>query len=249
MKLSSSTWVGTLVSANSKIYCNIHLLRRSLQLLLCVQLCPTLCNPEVYSPPGSSVHGILQARTLEWVDMTSSRGSSQPRDWTCISYVSCTDRQVLCHRTTWDTLWRSQDPALSQLYCFLIVPLLFLHSYPSLIRSNLPFWTQGRSKKLKPFFSQARNWGTQKGFCTQEGPQFLLSSNPSFIFDIPQSWGEQVLDREEITFWIDKLVIKSAEEFSFMGIQFQSPKQFQLSPNLSGDRVMSTPPTFFCNRV
>lgn len=67
-----------------------------------------------------------------------------------------------------------------------------------------------------------------------------------------------MLDREEITFWIDRLVIKSAEEFGFMGIQFQSPKQFQLSPkpvmaqphtNLSGDRVMSTPPTFFCNRV
>ena len=58
-----------------------------------------------------------------------------------------------------------------------------------------------------------------------------------------------MLDREEKTFWIDKLVIKFTEEFGFMGIQFQSPKQFQLSPNLSGDRVMSTPPTFFCNRV
>ena len=38
------------------------------------QLCPTL------SPPGSSVHGIFQARILEWVAMSSSRGSSQPRD-------------------------------------------------------------------------------------------------------------------------------------------------------------------------
>ena len=36
------------------------------------------------SPPGSSVHGILQARILEWVAMPSSRGSSWPRDWTCI---------------------------------------------------------------------------------------------------------------------------------------------------------------------
>ena len=182
--------------------------------------------------------------------MASSRGSSQLRDWTCISCVSCTHRQVPCHRTTWEALWRSQDPALSQLHCFLICPLLFLHSYPSLIRNNLPFWTQGRSKKLKPFlFFQARNWGTQKGFCTQEGPQFLLSSNPSVFFDIPQSWGEQVLDRKEITFWIDRLVIKSAEEFGFIGIWFQSPVQFQLPPNLLGDKVMSTLPTFFCNRV
>ena len=48
--------------------------------------CPTLCNPMDYSPPGSSVHGILQARILEWVTMPSSRGSFQPRDWTPVSY-------------------------------------------------------------------------------------------------------------------------------------------------------------------
>ena len=42
------------------------------------------------SPPGSSVHGVLQARILEWVAMPSSRESSQPRDRTRVSYVSCT---------------------------------------------------------------------------------------------------------------------------------------------------------------
>ena len=47
--------------------------------------------------PGSSVHGILQATILEWVATTSSRGSSQLRDWTQISYASCTGRQVLYH--------------------------------------------------------------------------------------------------------------------------------------------------------
>ena len=41
------------------------------------------------SPPGSSVHGIFQARTLEWVAMSSSRWSSQARDWTCVSCGSC----------------------------------------------------------------------------------------------------------------------------------------------------------------
>ena len=45
-----------------------------------LQWCPTLCNPVDCSPPGSSVHGILQARTLEWVAEHFSRGSSWPRD-------------------------------------------------------------------------------------------------------------------------------------------------------------------------
>ena len=60
-----------------------------------LQSCPTLCNPINCSLPGSSVHGILQARILEWVAMTSSTGSSQPRNRTLISYVSCIDRWVL----------------------------------------------------------------------------------------------------------------------------------------------------------
>ena len=58
-----------------------------------VQLFATLRNSMVYSPPGSSVHGILQARILAWVATPSSRGSSSPRDQTHICYVSCTCRQ------------------------------------------------------------------------------------------------------------------------------------------------------------
>ena len=58
-------------------------------MLKSLQLCPTLCNPMDCSPPGSSVHGILQARILEWVAMPSSRGSSQPRDWIHVSYGPC----------------------------------------------------------------------------------------------------------------------------------------------------------------
>ena len=46
------------------------------------QSCPTLCDPMDCSPPGSSVHGILQARILEWVAISFSRGSSRPRDRT-----------------------------------------------------------------------------------------------------------------------------------------------------------------------
>ena len=46
------------------------------------QSCPTLCDPMDCSPPGSSVYGILQARVLEWVAISFSRGSSRPRDQT-----------------------------------------------------------------------------------------------------------------------------------------------------------------------
>ena len=46
------------------------------------QSCPTLCNPLDYSLPHSSVHGIFQARILEWVAISFTRGSLQPRDWT-----------------------------------------------------------------------------------------------------------------------------------------------------------------------
>ena len=51
------------------------------------QLCPTLCNPMDCSLPGSSVHGILQARGLEWVAISFSRGSSRLRDRTRVSHI------------------------------------------------------------------------------------------------------------------------------------------------------------------
>ena len=68
-------------------------------LLVCActrdQLCPTLCSPTDCSPPDSSVHGLFQARTLEWVATSYSRGYSRPRDGTHISCASCTGRRVL----------------------------------------------------------------------------------------------------------------------------------------------------------
>ena len=60
---------------------------------LAVKLYPTLCNPMDCSPPGSSVHGILQVRLLEWVAIPSSQGSSQPRDEIHVSYVSWIGQQ------------------------------------------------------------------------------------------------------------------------------------------------------------
>ena len=62
-----------------------------------LQSCPILWDPMDCSPPGSSVHGILQVWILKWVAMPFSRGSSWPRFWTQVSYVSCTGRRVLYH--------------------------------------------------------------------------------------------------------------------------------------------------------
>ena len=58
---------------------------RMSSVVLVAQLCPTLCDPVDYSPPGSFVHEILQAGILEWVAMPFSRESSQPRDQTQVS--------------------------------------------------------------------------------------------------------------------------------------------------------------------
>ena len=52
------------------------------------QSCLSLCDPMDCNPPGSPDHGILQARILEWVTISSSRGSFQPRDQTRVSYTS-----------------------------------------------------------------------------------------------------------------------------------------------------------------
>ena len=63
--------------------------KNSYTLCLVTQSYPTLCNPIDCSLPGSPCHGIFQARILEWVAISSSKGSSWYRDWTCVSGVSC----------------------------------------------------------------------------------------------------------------------------------------------------------------
>ena len=55
---------------------------------LVAQLCTTLCDPMDYSQPGSSIHGILQPRILEWVAIPFSRGYSPPRNRTRISCIA-----------------------------------------------------------------------------------------------------------------------------------------------------------------
>ena len=74
-----------------------------------LQPCLTLATPwTVCSPPGSSVHGILQARILEQVAMPSSRGSSQPRDLIHISYIFCIGKRILYTSATWEAPYKIQ---------------------------------------------------------------------------------------------------------------------------------------------
>ena len=83
----------------------------SLRMRVCsvTQSCPILCDPLDCSLPGFSVRGILQARILEWVAISFSMGSSQPRNQTD---VTCIGRRILHHSTIWEApflMKRSQN--------------------------------------------------------------------------------------------------------------------------------------------
>ena len=95
-------------------------------------LCLSLCDPTDCSPPGSSVHGILQARILEWVAISIFKGSSRPRDWT----------QVFCIAGECFTLWATREviPLQPLVTASSQVPsLASLLSYFSNMLSQSPF--------------------------------------------------------------------------------------------------------------
>ena len=75
--------------------------------ILGTQSLSTLCSPMDYSPPGSSIHRVLQARVLEWVAMPFSRGSSSPRDWTWVS----------CIAGSFFTMWATREASWLALVC------------------------------------------------------------------------------------------------------------------------------------
>ena len=90
--------------------------------------------------------GILQARMLKWVAISSSRESSQTRDWICISYVSCIGRQVLYTSTTWEA------PLLSSVRSLSCVPL-FAVPWAAECQASLPFTNSQSLLKLMPIES------------------------------------------------------------------------------------------------
>ena len=82
-----SNWIAT---ATSLCVCSV------------AQLCPALCDPMYCSLLDPSDPGIFQTRTLEKVAIAYARGSSWPRNWTCISCVFCIGRWILYHCATWE---------------------------------------------------------------------------------------------------------------------------------------------------
>ena len=113
------------------------------------QLCPTLCHPMDCSPPGSSVHEIFQARILEWVAISFSRGSSQPRDQT---WVSCIAGRFFTIRTTGEVLANYKNKFCLTL-CFKYTLCL-----PSYVRLFATLWTTTPQVPLSIGFSRQEYW-------------------------------------------------------------------------------------------
>ena len=84
-------------SRRNSNYNFLSLFSASLHMCSVAQSCPTLCDSMDCSLPGSTVHRISQARTLDWVAISFSRGSSRPRNWTCISCIGRLILYPLCH--------------------------------------------------------------------------------------------------------------------------------------------------------
>ena len=80
--------------------------------VLCAHLCLILCDFMDYSLPGSSAHGILQARILEQVAISYSKGYSQPRGWIHVSCVFYIGKWILYHCATWQAHLREKIKAI-----------------------------------------------------------------------------------------------------------------------------------------
>ena len=76
------------ISIGTKVHMAVLLSTEKKKETEVTQSCPTLCDPMDCSLPGSSIHGIFQARILEWVAISFSRGSSWSRNWTHFSCIS-----------------------------------------------------------------------------------------------------------------------------------------------------------------
>ena len=123
--------------------------------VLVTQSHPTLCDPRDCSSPGSSVHGILQARILEWVAIFFSRGSSQPRDW---SQVSCIGGRFF-------TVWATRESWKMKIHSFAIcTSLLFSNNYSCYWSELFSQGTLRRGTKL-----EKRNFSVLSHFCWSLG--------------------------------------------------------------------------------
>ena len=95
IKLTQDWWTGEKTNL-------IHIHKGLIEMRACSVMSHSLQPHELYTPPGFSVYGIFQARILECVAISYSRGSAWPKDGTHVSCVSCLGRQILYHWATMD---------------------------------------------------------------------------------------------------------------------------------------------------
>ena len=126
-----------------------------------LQSCPTLCNSMNCSPSGSFVHGILQARILEWFAISSWRGFSQPRDWTWVSCISWIGRQVLYQYPLFQR-WIRVSQFKNVLYTW------------SWVTHGLPWWLRGKESAFQWGRHRFNPWVRKNGnplqYCCLENP-------------------------------------------------------------------------------
>ena len=115
-----------------------------------LQSCPTLCDPIDSSPPGSAVPGILQARTLEWVVISFSRGSFRPRGWTQASSIA--SRRL--------NLWATREAQIPNCWLYSMRANTILYTFLSCLKKkregnstqNAFYWTGLINKKISSTF-------------------------------------------------------------------------------------------------
>ena len=138
-------------NAGDEVWCLVKKLRSHMPawLLKSLQSCTILFDPLDCSLPFFSVHGVLTARLLEWVAMPFCRGSSWPRDRSCVSYVSCIGRQVLDHKCHLESpLVSLADLLLLDFQClenyyFTYMPrfIVFMHEEKSFLWNSFLTWS------------------------------------------------------------------------------------------------------------
>ena len=175
LSIRKQTRKGWLVPAWALIDSGTEIAPRSYVTELCIQShqsCLTLCDPMDHSPPGSSVHGILQPRTLEWVAISSSRGSSLPREGTHIPHVSCIGRRVVYH---WFHLGSPADKK----------NVLNLSSLPSRWKEGIERKTagggEGREKSEVKFFWWEMSIHREPGGSNPHGRRYRKAVQASFF--------------------------------------------------------------------
>ena len=163
---------GEAIWKGSRIYC-----------CLVPHLCPTLCDPMDYIPPDSSVQGTFQARILEWVTISFSRGSSQPRDWTCIP---CIGRQILCHWATREAQWDICRPVIQESWFFFFSFIFFflIINFWTLLPPPSPYHPPGPSQRTSPKHPASESW-----FLSPLYFDWLCGLDKRFIeFQLPAKW-------------------------------------------------------------